>query len=142
MLQRGYIEIAYNEDKHLKVTSLGEDILYGRKQAQLSVIVHEDLRVTKSKRKLTVTDSSGKTSSIDDDLFEKLRTLRGAIASEIRKPAYTVFSDKTLQALASEKPTNLVLFGNVFGIGEHKKKLYGKRFLEVIINHLSGAAEE
>ena len=142
MLQRGYIEIAYNEDKHLKVTSLGEDILYGRKQAQLSVIVHEDLRVTKSKRKLTATDSSGKTSSIDDDLFEKLRTLRGTIASEIRKPAYTVFSDKTLQALASEKPTNLVLFGNVFGIGEHKKKLYGKRFLEVIINHINGSDEE
>ena len=142
MLQRGYIEIAYNEDKHLKVTSLGEDILYGRKQAQLSVIVHEDLRVTRSKRKLTATDSSGKTSSMDDDLFEKLRALRGTIASEIRKPAYTVFSDKTLQALASEKPTNLVLFGNVFGIGEHKKKLYGKRFLEVIVNHLNGSDEE
>ncbi len=136
MLQMGYIEIAYNEDKHLKVTPLGEDILYGRKQAQLSVIVREDLRVTKQKRKNIISKSSMDTISDDDLLFEKLRALRKTIADEIGKPAYIILSDKSLRSLASKKPTNLSLFGNVYGIGEHKKMLLGERFVDLICNHL------
>lgn len=136
MLQMGYIEIAYNEDKHLKVTPLGEDILYGRKQAQLSVIVREDLRVTKQKRKNIISEPSMNTVSDDDLLFEKLRTLRKAIADEIGKPAYIVLSDKSLRSLASEKPTNLSLLGNAYGIGEHKKMQFGERFVDLICNHL------
>ena len=133
MLQMGYIEIAYNEDSHLKVTPLGEDILYGRKQAQLSVIVREELRVKKRKHILAeqaIMDSD------EEQLFEKLRTLRKTIANEIRKPAYIVLSDKSIRALASEKPTNLFLFGNTYGIGEHKKRQFGERFVDVICNHL------
>lgn len=136
MLQMGYIEIAYNEDKHLKVTPLGEDILYGRKQAQLSIIVREDLRVTKRKSKNTISEASMNTVSDDELLFEKLRTLRKAIADEIGKPAYIVLSDKSLRSLASEKPTNLFLFGNAYGIGEHKKMQFGERFVDLICNHL------
>ena len=136
MLQMGYIEIAYNEDKHLKVTSLGEDILYGRKQAQLSVIVREDLRVTKRKRTSTISESSMNTVSDDDLLFEKLRILRKTIADEIKKPAYIVLSDKSLRSLVSEKPTNLFQFGNAYGIGEYKKMQFGERFVNLICNHL------
>lgn len=136
MLQMGYIEIAYNEDKHLKVTSLGEDILYGRKQAQLSVIVREDLHVTKRKRKNTFSESSMNIVSDDDLLFEKLRTLRKIIADEVGKPAYIILSDKSLRSLASEKPITLSLFGNTYGIGEYKKMQFGERFVNLICNHL------
>lgn len=136
MLQMGYIEIAYNEDKHLKVTSLGEDVLCGRKQAQLSIIVREDLHVTNRKRKSINSESSMNIVSDDDLLFEKLRTLRKTIADEIGKPAYIVLSDKSLRSLASEKPTSLSLFGNVYGIGEHKKMQFGERFINLICNHL------
>lgn len=136
MLQMGYIEIAYNEDNHLKVTPLGEDILYGRKQAQLSVIVREELRVKKRKQKHIMEEQNAVTVPDDYLLFEKMRLLRKTIAEEIGKPAYIVLSDKTLHALASEKPTNLFLFGNAYGIGEHKKKQFGERFVDLICNHL------
>ena len=136
MLQMGYIEIAYNEDNHLKVTPLGEDILYGRKQAQLSVIVREELRVKKRKQKHIMEEQNAVTVPDDYLLFEKMRSLRKTIAEEIGKPAYIVLSDKTLHALASEKPTNLFLFGNTYGIGEHKKTQFGERFVDLICNHL------
>lgn len=136
MLQMGYIEIAYNEENHLKVTPLGEDVLYGRKQAQLSVIVREELRITKRKRKLIMEEKTMDSVPDEDLLFEKLRELRKTIANEIEKPAYIVLSDKSLRVLASEKPTNLFLFGNIYGIGEHKKMQFGKRFVDLICNHL------
>ena len=136
MLQRGYIEIAYNEDRHIKVTSLGEDVLFGRKRAELAVIVREDLRVTKRKRQEQLPDSSTQMQTADQQLFEKLRELRRTIANEIKKPAYIVLSDKSLQSLTMVKPTNLLLFGNCFGIGEHKKNLFGERFVELICHHL------
>ena len=115
---------------------MGEDILYGRKQAQLSVIVREDLRVTKRKRTSTMSESSMNTVSDDDLLFEKLRILRKTIADEIKKPAYIVLSDKSLRSLVSEKPTNLFQFGNAYGIGEYKKMQFGERFVNLICNHL------
>ena len=136
MLQRGYIEIAYNEDSHIKVTPLGEEVLFGRKQAELAVIVREDLRVTKRKRQEQLPDSSDQMQTADQQLFEKLRELRLTIAHEIKKPAYIVLSDKSLQSLAMMKPTNLFLLGNCFGIGEHKKNQYGDRFVELICRHL------
>lgn len=136
MLQRGYIEIAYNEDSHIKVTSLGEDILFGRKRAELAVIVREDFRVTKRKRQVQLSDSSTQMQTEDQQLFEKLRELRRTIANEIKKPAYIVLSDKSLQSLAMVKPTNLFLFGNCFGIGEHKKNQFGERFVDMICSHL------
>ena len=136
MLQRGYIEIAYNEDRHIKVTSLGEDVLFGRKRAELAVIVREDLRVTKRKRQEQLPDSSTQMQTADQQLFEKLRELRRTIANDIKKPAYIVLSDKSLQSLTMVKPTNLLLFGNCFGIGEHKKNQFGERFVDLICSHL------
>ena len=122
MLQLGYIEIAYNEDKHIKITPLGEDVLFGRKKAQLTVIVHEDLRVKKRKHRRSVTVALPEENTEDKALFEKLRALRSEIANDIKMPAYIVLSDKSLLSLVNEKPTNLHLFGNAYGIGEHKKK--------------------
>jgi len=136
MLHMGYIEIAYNEDNHLKVTPLGEDVLFGRKRSQLSVIVREELRVTKRNRKNSVTIQPTVPSSVEDQLFEELRALRRVIAEEIEKPAYIVLSDKSLRALASEKPTNLSQFGNIYGVGEHKKDQFGDRFVDLICKHL------
>lgn len=136
MLQMGYIEIAYDEDNHLKVTPLGEEVLFGKKQAQLSVIVREDLRVTKRKRNIVSLESTFESQTEDQSLFEKLRELRKAISVEIGKPAYIVLSDKSLQSLASVKPTSMFQLDNCYGFGEHKKLQFGKRFLDLICNHI------
>ena len=134
MLQMGYIEIAYNEDRHLKGTSLGDDVLYGRRRAELAVIVHEDRR--KSRKKVVQPVLFNLAQGEDAVLFEKLRVLRRTIADEIGKPAYIVLSDKTLHALAQSRPTTLDDFGEVSGIGQYKKETLGERFTALIREHV------
>ncbi len=135
MLQMGFIEIAYNEDRHLKITELGNDVLYGRRNAQLAVIIREDFRVKGKRRRLQ--DEERVVKGIDKQaeniqLYEHLRKLRKLIADENQWPAYIVLSDRSLHALATNMPTTLEDFGNTFGIGEQKRDKYGQRFIDVI----------
>lgn len=139
MLQMGFIEIAYTEDNHLKVTELGREALFGDKNVELAMIRREDRRKKKIKQEQQELpmqySNAGKTE--DTDLFRVLRKLRQNIAEENNWPAYVVMSDKTLHALATEKPTTLNAFSNIYGIGEYKLKIYGKRFVDVIKNYLN-----
>ena len=137
MLQMGYIEIAYNEDNHLKITPLGEDILYGRKRAQLSVIVRDDLRVKKRQRKDVIPQLA--LANPDEELFEKLRALRKTIAEEMGTAPYIVLSDKSLRSIAALKPTDLNTFADAYGIGEYKKNRFGKRFVELVCRQIGRA---
>lgn len=138
MLQLGYVEMAYNEDFHLKVTSLGREVLYGRQYAQLVVIEREDLSVKARKKRIKEAElfSLENDASIEDkSLFEVLRSLRSKLAAEQRVPAYVVFSDKTLHALATEKPTTLDQFGRIFGVGSRKCNTYGDVFVKAILDY-------
>lgn len=142
MLQMGFIEIAYNESKHLKVTSLGKEVLFGRKTAELAVVEHKEFR-TKQNIRNTSSHSIQTVNSSDSILLEQLRGLRREIANEDNKPAYVVLNDRSLLSLAKEKPTTLEDFGNCYGIGEHKKHTLGERFLTLIKRYLciSGMAK-
>lgn len=137
MLQLGYFEIAYNENNHLKITSAGSDVLFGRATARLVVIRREETNETKRgrKRKATVPAQElplGLPNTENEALFEALRKLRKHLADEEALPAYIVLSDKVLHLLSTSHPTNLEEFGNISGIGEHKKKKYGKEFINLI----------
>lgn len=139
MLQMGFIEIAYTEDKHLKVTELGREALFGDKKVELAMIRREDRRKKKIKQEqqeLPIQYSNADKTE-DPELFRVLRKLRQNIAEENNWPAYVVMSDKTLHALATEKPTTLNAFSNIYGIGEYKLKTYGKRFVDVIKDYLN-----
>lgn len=143
MLQMGFIEIAYDDDRHLRVTSLGRDILFGHRKAQLATIIREDLRVKKSKeRRKAVTAKSAASGGKQEDgiLYERLRELRQEIAQANNWPAYVVMSDKSLHAIATEKPTTIEAFGAIFGIGEHKRNAYGQRFISFISDYLASSA--
>lgn len=137
MLQLGYFEIAYNENNHLKITSAGSDVLFGRATARLVVIRREETNETKRgrKRKATIPAQElplGLPNTENEALFEALRKLRKRLADEEALPAYIVLSDKVLHLLSTSRPTNLEEFGNISGIGEHKKKKYGKEFINLI----------
>lgn len=137
MLQLGYFEIAYNENNHLKITPAGSDVLFGRATARLVVIRREEANETKRgrKRKLPVLSKElplGLPNTENEDLFEALRELRKRLADEEALPAYIVLSDKVLHLLSTSRPTTIEEFGNISGIGEYKKRKYGKEFVSLI----------
>ena len=137
MLQLGYFEIAYNENNHLKITQSGTDVLFGRARALLVTIRREEaVQATKGrKRKATVPTKElplGLPNKESGELFEALRTLRKRLADQEALPAYIVLSDKVLHLLSTSRPTTIEEFGNISGIGEYKKKKYGKEFVDLI----------
>ena len=136
MLQMGYIEIAYNDNCHLKVTELGKDVLCGRKRVELIVIQREDLHERKKRKSFKQSLNLTNDNSDRGTLFERLRKLRRQIANANNWPAYIVMSDKSLHALSVEQPTTLQEFGNIFGIGDYKREVYGEQFIAVIKEYL------
>lgn len=135
ILQMGFFEIAYNENNHLKITEIGNDILFGRKKTKLVAIRREENTTSKGRKKKVVVNKElplGLTTTENKDLFEALRGLRKQLAEQEAIPAYIVLSDKVLHLLSMAQPTTIEEFGSISGIGEYKKKKYGKEFIELI----------
>ncbi len=140
MLQMGFIEIAYDDGNKVKITDIGNDVLYGRRRAELCVIdrsTKEEPVRKKPKLHLEIPTITipglPPTDGVEDPkLFEALRKLRLICAQEEGFPPYIVFNDKVLHSLATVKPITLEQFGFIAGIGEHKKQKYGERFVALI----------
>ena len=138
MLQMGFFEIQYDKGDSVTVTTAGSDVLYGRKTAMLTNASEREAPAASKSRKsrkiqLVIPHFTSVGEGREDlRLFDALRILRKKCADEEGFPPYIVFSDKVLHNLATAKPTTLEAFGDVSGIGEHKKAKYGPRFVEVI----------
>ena len=64
--------------------------------------------------------------------FERLRAWRAATAKEAGVPAYVVFHDATLRAVAAQAPTSLEALGGISGIGATKLDRYGTGVLAAL----------
>jgi ATP-dependent DNA helicase RecQ len=72
--------------------------------------------------------------SADEELFEHLRTLRKQLADSRGVPAYVVFNDATLRAMARARPSSQSEFLALPGVGAAKLETYGDVFLDLISN--------
>jgi ATP-dependent DNA helicase RecQ len=68
----------------------------------------------------------------ESELFRELRALRREIANLRGIPAYLVFSDATLFAMAEERPTTEEALLRISGVGPKKLAEYGATFLELL----------
>ena len=67
-----------------------------------------------------------------EEVFDALRVWRSDMAQEMKVPAYVVFSDATLQAIAETLPENENDLLSVSGIGPVKLERYGEQLLAVL----------
>jgi DNA helicase-2/ATP-dependent DNA helicase PcrA len=65
-------------------------------------------------------------STMDDDLFARLQEWRVRTAAAAKVPAYVVFTDATLTALAERQPGDNAGLLAIAGIGSRKLELYGE----------------
>lgn len=68
----------------------------------------------------------------NEDLFEKLRSLRKDLADAAGVPPFVVFGDKTLIEMAAYLPRDKTALLNIHGVGASKLERYGPVFLKVI----------
>ncbi len=71
-------------------------------------------------------------SDIDEELYERLREWRQRVAGTQKVPAYVVFTDATLTALAERKPGRTEELVAIAGIGPRKVGLYGDTVLALV----------
>ncbi|MEH0972436.1 ATP-dependent DNA helicase UvrD2 [Micromonospora sp. CPCC 205546] len=71
-------------------------------------------------------------SDIDEELHERLREWRQRVAGGQRVPAYVVFTDATLVALAERRPARAEELIAIAGIGPRKLGLYGEAVLALV----------
>jgi ATP-dependent DNA helicase RecQ len=64
--------------------------------------------------------------------FEKLRSWRAATAKEQSVPAYVIFHDATLRAIAALHPSTLAELGTVSGVGQAKLAKFGQQVLDTL----------
>ena len=93
-----------------------------------------DALATKTTPSLTLPpeSTSARSGDVPAETLDRLRHWRLETARAAGVPAYVVFHDKTLAAIASARPASLAELIRVSGVGESKLRKYGDEVLEVL----------
>lgn len=78
---------------------------------------------------------SGTTAS-DPQLFSMLKNQRKDISKKLDLPPFVIFSDPSLQDMATQYPIKLEELTSIAGVGMGKAKKYGKDFIALIANYV------
>ncbi|WP_376775388.1 ATP-dependent DNA helicase UvrD2 [Saccharothrix ecbatanensis] len=71
-------------------------------------------------------------SDVDEELLAKLRSWRADRARELKVPAYVVFTDATLVAIAEQRPEDVAGLVSISGIGAAKLDRFGDDVLALV----------
>ncbi|MCZ7458107.1 ATP-dependent DNA helicase UvrD2 [Streptomyces sp. WMMC940] len=81
-------------------------------------------------------------SDMDEALYERLREWRSEQARELGQPAYCVFTDKTLMAIAEAVPGSEGELAGISGVGGRKLDRFGADVLAICAGQEAGGSEE
>ena len=113
----------------LTLTPGGAEVLAGGRTV---VLRREPDRPERAPRASRNAAASAELSAADQPLFEALRSWRAGQAREQGVPAYIVFGDATLRAVAAARPASLADLDGISGIGAKKREVYGEALLSVV----------
>lgn len=128
MVSEGYLR---QTEEQYSVLKLGDTAPLMKEDARVMLRTWRAKEPEKKKKTAKVKSTDGLTSA-GSELFEVLRKLRMEIARENGVPPYIVFNDKTLIDMCVKLPATEEEFLEVSGVGENKRKKYGRQFLDAI----------
>lgn len=128
MINQGFIEIDYTKNARLKISTLGVEILFGRKKVKLTQAKTWKKDEPTSKRKRSKKDE------FNEELLAVLKETRKRIANAQNVVPTNIFSDASLAEMIKIRPLFKPDFRDVSGVGDFKFRQYGEEFLEEIRN--------
>ena len=129
IVNNGLCEIAYDQKNVLRITNAGKEVLFGNRSIQLASL---EKKLERQKARAASAPRISKTQTLQEELFERLRSLRRRLAQAKGVPPYIIFTDKSLEDMAKRKPVNDFDMSEVSGMGERKMFLYGAPFKQEI----------
>ena len=136
LLAQGFLATS-GEYGTLVLTEAAASVLGGSRQVQLRTEPERAVRPPAGRtasKKAAAADLSPQQAT----LFEALRVWRSAQSKEQGVPAYIVFGDATLLAVAAARPASLGELDGITGIGAKKLEAYGEALLEVVVAGSAG----
>ena len=128
LANQGLIEIMYSEGSALKISPIGWKVLRGEQSIKLTLPIIAKEKKRREPKFMKMTDEG----EVNMELFTELKKLRYSISREENVPAYIIFNDKSLKAMASDLPITENQFLAISGVGMNKMKKYGEKFMKVI----------
>ena len=133
IVRQGYLTLSNDEYPILRTNPMSATILGGDVPMTMKLPLEKKPTIQKGKKS---TEQSG-----NSVLFEDLALLRLKLARKMGVPAYTIFTDASLQDMCRKLPQSDEEFINVSGVGKAKLERYGEVFMQVIIHHCSSAQQ-
>ncbi|WP_112230559.1 DNA helicase RecQ [Lentzea atacamensis] len=132
LLAQGLLAVE-GEYSTLVLTQTSAEVLGGKRQ----VLMRKDPTPARSSTRTATSAAASAKPKVDlspeaTPLFETLREWRAQQAREQGVPAYVIFHDATLKAIAASRPASLTELGGVSGVGQAKLTKYGDQILEVV----------
>ena len=112
----------------LRLTDASRPVLKGERRIDMRRMAPRKGKSATIRRKAPVQGMS----DADATLLERLRTWRGEQAREQSVPAYVIFHDATLSAIASARPRDMGELSTIHGIGAKKLERYGPSLMTLL----------
>ncbi len=115
----------------LHLADAARPILLGEQSVQMKVGADKTTSAPR-KRRADVADDGTPLSLAERETLDALKAWRGEVARAHNLPAYVIFHDSTLRAIAQRSPRSDADLDGIPGLGQKKREAYGAEVLRVV----------
>jgi ATP-dependent DNA helicase RecQ len=131
MVEAGLLRQSSSEYPVIEITPLGRQVLHGQAEAEVT-LPEPVVRTPPTKTSSARTNGAPPPADVDPARLERLRRWRLEVSRRDAVPAFVVFHDRTLAALAAASPRTVADLAEVPGVGPAKLERYGADLFDLL----------